>query len=291
MKTLIFNTFLLLSFNTIAGTNPFALVGKPITSPMKDQVCHIKINGDEAVCSGIRISKDYVLTAQHCARTNNKVNSLVLTCNDRTLEIAKVLESTQYNNGTSINNSQIDFALIKISQPTSFTPKVKLLKNLAEYKSILLNSTDTKLTNFSERTYCEIHGYGTNEKKQLDKYKSVEIYSTTKFKDQDHLFKVTLESDTTATIDSPVLPEKYTKSDWTWSSARPGDSGGPLVCLTKSKEWILAGITSTLSFDKCPEKYQEKKKSMFRADIQCHGNTWGVPSKETLEAIFKISLD
>jgi secreted trypsin-like serine protease len=279
-KILSITTLLVFSFNLHAQANLFSIVGKKIVSPLKDQVCQLSVNSGNEVCSGVRISKDYILTAEHCVRDSikDKAKSVSVSCNDKNQKVEAIFESKEYAANKSTDLNHLDFALIKIKKPKDFTPKFKLLNNLAEYKSIFLNSSETEVNNFAENTYCEVHGYGLDENKVLDNYNSASISSTSIYKEVSYFMTVTSVGSQKAFVTSPHLPEK--DKDWLHTSVRPGDSGGPMFCKSKSGEWVLSGIASVLNFNVCPNKFQEGK-----VKKECHSNVWGLPTKEALESI------
>ncbi|MBY0414865.1 MAG: trypsin-like serine protease [Bdellovibrionales bacterium] len=284
------------SFNLSAQVN-VSIIGRPITSPLKDQVCHILTNKGQETCSGVRISKDYVLTAQHCVRGTDgksKVINFKLTCNDINLNVEKVYESEVYAKNLasaefikqgSDKKSHLDFALLKLKNPSDYIPKVKLLNNFAEYKSVFLESSDQFYKKFNENTDCEMHGFGTDAKGRIDIYHSAAISSTTKYNGADYFIEALERSDYAATIRSPYLPEENSKLDWVYSMVRPGDSGGPLFCKARSGEWVLSGIASILAFNECPDSMQNPDRKWYQSKLKCGQNEWGLPTKEALEKI------
>lgn len=292
MKIYLGLTYLLFSFNANALPNGTRIVGKAIKSPLVDQVCHLELNNGDSICSGVRISNDYVLTAQHCARSlSGKKNSINLSCNNKSLDIEEVYESKEFLKKLAESNGKIvpsayDFSLIKIKNPKSFVPKFKMLRNLAEYQSIFLNSADTTNYNFSENTYCEFHGYGLDAKSTLDNFNSTFIETSEKYNGALYLMKAVVDNGNAAYLQSPLLPENNLK--FIHSTARPGDSGGPIFCKSKSGEMILSGVASTFEFGVCPEQFQTEGR---RFKINCNDNVWGLPTKESLENTLGIKID
>ena len=323
MKKLItFTALTVFSFNLHASDmDPFASVGRPIKSTLKDQVCQLASGSD--VCTGVRISENLVLTAAHCVRdtANGKLKSVSVSCDNSRADIESIHESKTYV-ATAIAQSKIkrdkndisskptddltdvDFAVIKIkkmkasmfSKPKKFISSAKLLKNLDEYKSILLNSSGSNSYKFAVETVCETHGYGYNDEGELDVYKAARIDSTTMF-DEKPYYMYVYAKDNTAYLNSPFLPENTKKTVTPFTSLRPGDSGGPLFCKARSGEWIIAGIASSMFTGDCPSMFQEGQKTIEQLKAaketprHCYGSSWGVPSKETLESALQIKLD
>jgi secreted trypsin-like serine protease len=303
MKKLFNLTLVVLSINaSAADIGAFTqIVGRPIVSPMKDQVCHLALGYATATCSGVRLSTDYVLTAQHCARDlKGKGNSISVECNGDFLKVESVAESKEFVkivgapgfNDSSPLPSQFDFALIKLKNPKPFTPKFKLPKNFSEYQGLFLNSSESTTYNYAEKTYCEFHGYGLDKNSILDKYNSTFIDTIINFEGNEYFINA-IAIGNGGVIKSPFLPEiDYKDKNWVYSTARPGDSGGPLFCKSKTGEMILSGIASTLEFKTCEDQFQSPKKGIFKpAPIKCHHNTWGMPSKEVIESIFGVQID
>ena len=298
MKTILMLSFLVLSLQASAYVNGTKVVGKKIQSPLRKDVCHLDVNGGASVCSAVRLSTDYVLTAEHCARgLNGKENTLKLDCNGDYLEIEKVYESKEYlkkfdpkeRNAAKVS-SNFDFAVIKLKEPNKFTPQFKLLKNFSEFQSILLNSPTSSTYNFSENTYCEFHGYGQDAQGNIEHLNSTYLDSTEKFNDESYLMKVELINSYSAYLESPYLPERT--KDFLHSTVRPGDSGGPMFCKSKSGEMILSGIASTYTSGECEQKFQKVKTGFFKpAVVNCNQNRWGVPTKEVLEKTLGVILE
>lgn len=299
MKKILSLTFLVLSLNASADiTAGVKLVGKPLISQMKDQVCHLKLDGDEGTCSGVRLSTDYVLTAQHCARnTKGRKNSISLECNGNSLEVEKVYESQLYIDTTDNSvSSAFDFAVIKIKNPKPFKAKFKLLNNVAEYQNTLLNYSLNSTYEYAEPTYCEFHGYGEDRKKKVDNYNATTIDTSTVYNDETYLMKVQAVN-TSAYVQSPFLPERnYKDENWLYSSVRPGDSGGPLFCKTMNGDTILSGVASVLYFGECPAKFQPPVKTGFfgkilgESKVQCHKSRWGIPTRDALEDLVGVRI-
>ncbi len=293
MKTiLIFLVTGLLSAQAKSLSFETNLVGPMIQSELKDQVCYLTLNGGSAVCSGVRLSNDYVLSAGHCARTSEgKKNSITLECNGEQLQVEKVFESdsfvASYTKGTIKSN--VDFSLIKLkNSKKNFTPKFHMLQSFSDYQAEFLNSDLT----FNESTHCEFHGYGTDKSGRLGTLHSTSIETTLTYNEKDYHVQIT-SNDEGAIVQSPLLPDE--SKNWLYSSARPGDSGGPLFCLAKSGEWVLSGIASTWDSGFCPDELQDKNPKkvlgIFKAaKLRCSDNHWGLPSVEQLEKIFGITL-
>lgn len=313
----------MLSFNLQASEmNPYAIIGNPIRSALKDQVCQLATGGE--VCTGVRISEFYILTASHCVRSieNGKMKNVSASCDNSSVDIETIYESKAYGAATIAESkikrdkndtspklttglTSVDFAVIKIkkqkgsffSKPKKFISAAKLLKNLDEYKTTLLNSSENNISTFAPETKCEVHGYGYNEAGELDVYKAARIDSTTMFDNQPYYMNVYTKENNTAYLNSPFLPENTRKTITLFTSLRPGDSGGPLFCKARSGEWVIAGIASSMLTGSCPDMFQEDNKSAKQLTDEkkiprhCYGSSWAVPSKETLESVLQIKLD
>lgn len=300
MKKIFGFSLLILSLQTYAYTHisRTQVVGKKIQSPLRKDVCHLDINSGSSICSAVRLSSDYVLTAEHCVRElDGNLNRLSLECNGDFLDVEKVFESQEFlkqfgaKEKTAANvPSNFDLALIKIKKPNSFTPQFKLLKNFSELQSVLLNSPASSTYNFSENTYCEFHGYGQDEKGKMDTLNSTYLDTTEKYNGESYLMKVELVNSYSAYLESPLLPERT--KDFIHSTVRPGDSGGPIFCKAKSGEMILTGIASTYSTGECEQKFQKVKTGIFKpAKVMCNSNRWGIPTKEVLENALGVHLE
>jgi secreted trypsin-like serine protease len=299
MKTILTLSLIAFSWIAFAGAGVRSnLVGPTIESDLKDQVCLLNLKNDHgnAVCSAVRISKDYVLTAQHCARDAEGTQfSVSVLCNGTELEVEKVFESSvfaKHYKERRLILSEIDFSLIKLRNSKNFSSKFKLLKNFPDYQSQFLNSGTGYLT-FAENTECEFHGFGKDKHNNLGNLNSTKINTSINFQNSTYNMSV-LSLGMGETVGSPSLPDK--KNDWLYSSARPGDSGGPLFCKAKTGEWILSGISSTWSSGECPEVFQDKNPKkilgIFKVPkISCSSNYWALPTKERLEDLFNISLE
>lgn len=296
--TLLTLSFLAISFDASAIQK---LVGKAIKSPLKEQVCHLIVDGGNETCSGIRIDNDYVLTAQHCMRNKKKEPKKIeqLTCDGQTLEVDKVYESKAYADYYASESSgklnaptraEVDFSVIKVKNANPVTIRAKLLSNLDEYKSIFLETGDYFMFKFAENTTCEIHGYGMDQKNQLDNYNSANIMTTSTYRKTDYHAMVSIINDYSAYTTSPFLPLYDKREDWQYSVVKPGDSGGPLFCKAKTGEWFISGVASTLSFAECAEGMQYPKRKFFESKLDCGKNTWGLPTKEALEKIVEVKL-
>jgi hypothetical protein len=308
-KLFILATFTMFSFNV------HALMGKPISSSLTEQVCHISV--DNNICTAVRISDDYVLTAQHCVRDTKTLKlrpSLSVRCDRSGVKVLKVIESVGYAYAKEPRPIHMDFALIQIQPPkkaNSIKYQAKLLKNLAEYKSIFLDSAEeisdeVKYNKFAENTSCEMHGYGLssdNEKQikedqEQEVLKTIAITSRVAYKNASYFMKVGTLADDLAMINSPVLPTKDRKEKWVHSYARVGDSGGPLFCKSKSGEWILAGITSVMTSYWCPDSEQRDGKSPevliaegWKPKSCKFGTGWGLPTVEAIEKVLGVRLE
>ncbi|MDO9180850.1 MAG: trypsin-like serine protease, partial [Bacteriovorax sp.] len=247
---LIFNiSILLFSLNTYAGDDDFSVIGRPIQSPLKDQLFYLELkNNDDSTgtCSGVRISNDYVLTAEHCIRdSRGNKREISIDCNSNNLQIENIYESKEFLKTFALSHngaddlpgqafSAFDFALIKVKSKKIFVPKFKILKNLADYQSIFLNSSAAVSLNFAENTYCEFHGYGISGTRTSGKLHSTSILSTTLYKNMSYLMKIVPQEEIGQYLQSPFLPEDTKDKDWLYSTVRPGDSGGPIFCKTKN---------------------------------------------------------
>ena len=274
------------------------LVGKPIKSSLLDQVCHIdiQIDGNAFICSAVRISSDYVLTAEHCARdVDGNVGRLTLECNGEQMTIAKVYESKIFIDGVSKNKdnfiSSNDFSILKIKNPKTFVPKFKLSKNLEEMKNIFFNESSSNEAQFNENTYCEFHGYGEDARGSSDKLNSTSIETTSLFDNLPYEMKA-IFSDGNAYMESPLLPERDIKNRNEYSpTARPGDSGGPLFCKSHSGDFYLSGIASVLQSGECSKKFPDQIARFGSKKVTCFNNRWGIPTADYLEKIFNIKID
>jgi hypothetical protein len=270
------------------------VVGPSSETKLQDQVCKLMFTSDEeeAICTGVRIDETTILSAEHCARNveTGVLNNLPeIVCEGRSLEAISMTESNQYfhflDKGIqAFFRAGVDFSQIKVKKEKQpFLPKFKIHENFESFSNDFLTTSDQYNYEFRKPTICEVHGYGMDEFDRVGTLNSSQLSSSPTFMNQVFKINITPLGNDGFNLKSPLLPMKAT--NWIYTYVRPGDSGGPLFCLNEKNEWVLAGIASTLQTGECPKEINEllDKKSKMK----CAQNSWGVPTKETLNNLLQ----
>ena len=181
---------------------------------MKSHIHHpyvVKLEMNNSICSGVRISEDYIVTAAHCFRDNPRRFTVRYINHEGYRYYTKL-----YMNSVKIKSTKLEeeLAVIKLNAGAFVKyPEIKTVQR----------------GDFNSESLFEILGFGFNERGQEGKLRQGELnYALEFFRGAD---KYTM------------LQMKPTKDD---QLPCPGDSGGPLF-INEEGDRKLVGIVSYIT--------------------------------------------
>ena len=167
------------------------------------------------VCGGAAITKNFVITANHCLDGEMEVDAQIL-ADSKLSVISRMNQGNLHNVSRFFRHYEDDLALIKLKG--ELTETIKLQRN-------------TQI--LSRNTVCRYAGWGIYENQTLD---------SSHEEKSDFLLEVTTVYKGRANSN----PDELWTQDEGFMRSRAGDSGAPLICPIRGREYLVGVLSKNI---------------------------------------------